>query len=413
MTTPSHRITSLIILVLASLTAIGPLAIDMYLAALPGIALDLNTTASHAQLTLTAFMLGMALGQITVGPLSDRIGRIRPLYLGVVISFLATLACAFVPSIEIFIIARLLMGFFGAFGLVLARAIIADSTRGLQTAKLMGILMMINGFAPILAPLIGGLILTIGTWRTIFATLATFMFFSMLAVFAVLRESLPASKRRTGSIWSTYAHLGTVLAIPRYRGFMFTMVLAFGALFAYVSGSTYVLQNVLGISQTQFTWIFGINSLGIVGMSTLTTYLVGRVPQRLMLSVGVISLLLVSLALTLHFSWGISLWPTLVLFFLATCSVGLIFGNASALALVQARSAAGSASALMGSSQFIMGGIASPLVALGGAHAYLPMAYTMLGFAVLTAFALFTTPIAPGDWTKHGAEEYARQHKLK
>lgn len=405
------RITPVTILVLASLTAIAPLAIDMYLAALPTISTDLGTTASRAQMTLSAFMLGMAVGQIFIGPLSDKIGRRRPLYFGAVLSLLATIACVFAPTIELFIAARFLMGMAGSFGLVLARAIIADSTQGLQTAKLMGIMMMINGFAPVLAPLAGGIILTFGTWRTIFAVLALFMMLSTVAVISLIKESLPVEKRTQGSLITVYKGLGQVIKIPRYRGFMLTMVLAFGTLFAYVSGSTYVLQNVLGLSESQFTWVFGINSLGIVGMSTLVTYLVGKVSQRLMLSIGVFSLLAVSLLITLHFSLGPSLTPTLILLFLTTCSVGLIFGNASALALVQARHLAGSASALMGSVQSVVGGLASPLVALGGASAYMPMAYTMLGFAVLAAITLLTTPLAPGDWLAEGAEEYAKKNR--
>lgn len=404
-----HKITPLVLVVLASLTAVAPLGIDMYLAALPAISTDLGTTASRAQLTLTAFMVGMGIGQIFIGPMSDKIGRIRPLYIGVVLSTLSALACYFAPTVEFLIAARFLMGASGSFGMVLARAIVTDSTRGLQTAKLMGILMMINGFAPVLAPLIGGFVLSFGTWRTIFIVLTVFMALSALSVFIFVRESLPVERRQTGSILSTYKGIGQVIKIPRYRGFMLTMVLGFGTLFAYVSGSTYVLQNVLELSQTQFTWVFGVNSLGIVGMSSLVTYLVGRVSQRKMLVFGVLMLLLVSVAITILFSIKIMLVPTLILLFLTTCSVGLIFSNASALAIVQTRHLAGSASSLMGAVQSVVGGIASPLVALGDADAYMPMAFTMLGFAVLTALALFTTPVAPGDWTKQGAEEYARR----
>ncbi|QRZ61292.1 multidrug effflux MFS transporter [Rothia sp. ZJ932] len=410
--TVQPKITPAIIVVLASLTAVAPLGIDMYLAALPGIAQDLGTTASRAQMTLSAFMLGMAVGQVFIGPLSDKIGRLRPLYMGVIINLCATAFIIFAPTIELVIAARFLAGMGGSFGMVVARAIVADSTRGLQTARLMGIMMMINGFAPVLAPLVGGLVLTFGTWRTIFGVLSIFIFLSTIAVFMVIKETLPAEKRRTGNLFDTYKGLGQVLAIPRYRGFMLTMVFGFGTLFAYVSGSTYVLQNVLGLSETQFTWVFGANSLGIMMMTSLVTYLVGRVPQRTMLTVGVVSLLVVSISILVLFSVGISLIPTLILFFLTTCSVGLLFGNASALALVQARHMAGSASATMGATQSIMGGIASPLVALGGASAYMPMGYTMVAFAILAALAFFTTPVAPGDWTKQGAEEFSRAENL-
>ena len=399
----SFGLSPLFIVVLALLTAIAPLATDMYLAALPSVAENLNTTSTNASLTLSAFMVGMALGQLVVGPLSDKTGRRKPLLFGVVVCFIATVACGFAPNIELLIFARFMMGFTGSIGAVLARSIVTDTTQGLATAKLMGIMMMINGFAPVLAPLFGGWVLSWGSWRDIFHVLGVITAIMMLGVVFVVKETLPVEERYQGTALSVYSELPKVFKIRRYLGFMLTMCFAFGALFSYISGSTFVLQKILGLSETQFTIVFGVNSIGIVLFSAIATKLVGRVAQRRIVNVGVVSLLVVS------FIVGISLVPTLVLLFLLTSSCGLIFGNASALALNEARHMAGSASAVMGTVQAMLGALAAPLVSFAGEHEYLPMGFSILGFAVLTALVLWTTPRKDSDYSadgeSHGADE--------
>lgn len=391
---PSRGLPLISIFALASLTAVGPLAIDMYLAALPTIALDFSTTAAAAQLTLTAFMLGMGAGQFIVGPLSDKTGRRVPLLIGVFLCAASALTCVFAPTIQLLIIARFIMGFTGSIGLVLSRAIVADSTSGLQTARLMSIMMMINGFAPVIAPLLGGLVLSFGTWRDIFKVISIIVALSLVMVSLFVKESLPVERRRTGSLLSTYMGMVEAAKNPRYRGFTLTLVLTFGALFGYISGSPYLLQNALGLSEIHFTYAFGANSLGVVLASTINARLVGKVEPRQILTFGTFSLLTVTTLLLVHIFLGPMLLPTLLLLFCFTTSVGLIFGNASALALGETRHVAGAASALLGTVQSLMGGLASPLVALGGSHSYLPMALTMFGFALLAVLALITTPRA-------------------
>ena len=399
-TKTSFGLSPLFIVVLALLTAIAPLATDMYLAALPAVAENLNTTSTNASLTLSAFMVGMALGQLVVGPLSDKTGRRKPLLIGAVVCFIATVSCGFAPNIELLIFARFMMGFTGSIGAVLARSIVADTTEGLATAKLMGVMMMINGFAPVLAPLFGGWVLSWGSWRDIF---------HVLGVIFVIKETLPVEERYQGTALSVYSELPKVFKIRRYLGFMLTMCFAFGALFSYISGSTFVLQKILGMSETEFTIVFGVNSIGIVLFSAIATKLVGRVAQRRIVNVGVVSLLVVSSLLLVSFLVGISLVPTLVLLFLLTSSCGLIFGNASALALNEARHMAGSASAVMGTIQALLGALAAPLVSFAGEHEYLPMGFSILGFAVLTALVLWTTPRKDSDYSadgkSHGAGE--------
>ena len=290
----SFGLSPLFIVVLALLTAIAPLATDMYLAALPAVAENLNTTSTNASLTLSAFMVGMALGQLVVGPLSDKTGRRKPLLIGAVVCFIATVACGFAPNIELLILARFMMGFTGSIGAVLARSIVADTTEGLATAKLMGVMMMINGFAPVLAPLFGGWVLSWGSWRDIFHVLGVITAIMMLGVIFVIKETLPVEERYQGTALSVYSELPKVFKIRRYLGFMLTMCFAFGALFSYISGSTFVLQKILGLSETEFTIVFGVNSIGIVLFSAIATKLVGRVAQRRIVNIGVVSLLVVS-----------------------------------------------------------------------------------------------------------------------
>ncbi|MFW0110751.1 multidrug effflux MFS transporter [Rothia sp. CCM 9417] len=389
---PSAGLPLIAIFTLASLTAVGPLAIDMYLAALPTIAEEFSSSAALTQFTLTSFMLGMGSGQFLVGPLSDKTGRLLPLRIGVFCCALATLACAFAPTIQALILARFFMGFAGSIGLVLSRAIVTDSTRGKETARLMSIMMMINGLAPVLAPILGGIVLSYGSWQDIFKLLALIITLSMILVLTFIKESLPLERRRRGSLASTYRGVIEVAQNPSYRGFMLTMVLAFGALFAYISGSSYLLQKVLGLDAVHFTYVFGFNSLGIVLVSSLNARLVSHFAPVRLLTWGAWSLLASSALLTVHFLAGASLLPTLILLFTFTSSLGLVLGNASALALSQVRQEAGAGSALLGTTQALMGALASPLVALGGSQAYLPMAVTMFGFALLAVLALMRTP---------------------
>lgn len=381
----------LAVFTLASLSALGPLAIDMYLAAFPTISSDFSTSEVATQFTLTAFMLGMGTGQFLIGPLSDKLGRRRPLLFGMAFCALSALACFLAPSIELFIAARFLMGFTGSIGMVISRAIVADSTQGAQTARLMSLLMMINGFAPVLAPLLGGLILSYGHWRTIFAFIALFVLCSLALVIFTIKESLPPEARRQGSLLGSYRGMVEALQVGSYRGYMLTLVFGFGALFAYISGSPYLLQKVLGLSEIHFTYAFGINSLGIVLASSINRRLVGKVDPRKVLKAGSALMLAATGGLLLHLLTGPLLPVTLLLLFSFTTSCGLIFGNASALALGQVKRVAGAASALMGTFQALAGVLASPLVALGGSSNPLPMALTMLAAACLSALALAST----------------------
>lgn len=391
------RITVPLLVLFGALSGIAPMATDMYLAAFPRMSEDLDTQPSTIQLTLSAFMVGLALGQLITGPLSDQWGRRRPLLIGSVVCFLATVGCALAPTVGVLIACRLVMGLSGAAGIVLARSMIADLSRGTQTARYMNYMMMINGLAPILAPTVGGVILLLGTWRTIFVVLTAVTLLLALGVFFLAPETLPAQRRQPGGLRSVGHGIATIVRRPRYVGLVAAFVFSFGTLFAYVSGSTYVLQNLMGLSSTQYALVFGANSLGILICSVLANALLRRfsaagIAQTGLGIIAVAAVTLLGLSLV-----GLTLVPALVLLFLCVACQGLVFGNVTSLALAEGREVAGAASALLGASQFAMGGLVSPLVGLAGDRAVLPMAITMAVCALvaLVVFRLTMTRTRP------------------
>lgn len=370
------------ITVLALLTSIAPLATDMYLPALPRVVDDLGTTASGVQLTLTAFLVGLALGQLVIGPLSDARGR-RPLLLvGAVVCALAGVAVALSPSIAFMVAARFVQGFAGAAGIVLARAVIVDRTTGRRTAQLFTLMMAINGIAPVVAPLVGsGLVDVIG-WRGIFVVLAGLAVLMVVGILAAVPETLPVERRRTGGLRRTATDIGAVLRRAPYVSWTLVLALSFSTMFAYISGSSFVLQDVLGLSTAGYAAAFAANAGGLV----LTSVLGARwdVEPRRKATIGVAVLVAAAAALLAVTLLGSPTWPVLGLLFVAVSSLGLIMGNATALATDHVRDVAGTGSALLGALQFGLGAAVSPLV---GSSA-VAMAAVMVGASALAAVAL-------------------------
>lgn len=376
--------------VLALLSAVPPLATDMYLPAFPQLSREFGVPASQVQLTLTAFLLGLALGQLCIGPLSDGWGRRRPLLAGTAVCFLATLACALAPDVHTLTLARFVQGVSGAAGVVLARAIIADTSQGPAMAKTLGIMMMIGGVAPITAPAVGSLLLGLGGWRVVFGVLALAVVPMFLGALLRLPETLPPSARHGGGLRSLLGNAGQILRNRVFMGYLLTNVGAFGALFAYISASPFVLQDALGLSPQSYGLVFGANALGLVLAGALCVRLVGRVPTRRLLAIGLGGLWLATLAQLVGIWLGPTLWLTLGLMWLAITSLGLVFGNASSLALGSVGHSRGTASAFLGSCQFAIGAAVSPLVGLGGKLDARPMAVVMFAGACLAVVALRT-----------------------
>lgn len=378
--------------VLALLTAVAPLALDMYLPAFPEMAKDLDTTASGVQLTLTACLIGLGLGQLFIGPLSDSTGRRRPLLIGSFVCLIAGIACALAPNAGVLAVARFVQGLSGAAGVVLARAVISDTARGAAAAKLLGVLMIINVIAPVIAPLSGGAIIATTGWRAVFWIQAALALIMFLGVLVFVTESLPESARARGGIKSTIHAAGEVLSNRNYLGYLLTFCFAFAALFAYISASPFVMQNVMGLSTGAYTLLFGLNALVITITSAVAAALAGRVPYRNMIVVGLTVGVLASASLLATILNGVPMVPTLVLFATFQGSLGFVFANATALALEETGRNAGTGSAFLGFLQFTLAAVVSPLVGTRGEETAMPMALTMIASIVLSvlAFGLLT-----------------------
>ncbi len=390
--TPSSR---WLLPVLALLSAVAPLATDMYLPSLPRMAHDLGTSASGIQLTLTAFLAGVASGQLVIGPLSDGLGRRRPLLLGTVLCLLASIACALSNGVEMLVAARFLQGFSGGAGVVLARAIIADTSSGATAAKRMSLMMVIGGLAPVLAPVIGGLVANLGGWRTVMWVIVGLVTLMWLGVQLVVGETLPVEARHGGGLRGVLGNAGKVLGNRRYVGYALTMVFAFAAMFSYIAASPFVLQNVLGLSQTHYAVIFGCNAFGLMLGNIVNVRLAGKVAPRRLLAIGVSGLLLMTLVLFALTLSGMPRWPSLIALWLVMPCLGLSYGNAVALALAQVREYAGAGSAFIGTFQFLGGALVAPVVGLAGDRDPRPMVVMMLLLASLAAVSLFRTIRTP------------------
>ncbi|MGN8244137.1 multidrug effflux MFS transporter [Cellulomonas soli] len=370
--------TPALVVVLALLTAVAPLAIDMYLPAFPDMADDLGTSATGIQLTLTAFLVGLAVGQLVVGPLSDRIGRRRPLLLGSLLCLVASVACALAPSVGVLAGARLIQGLSGAAGVVLARAIVADTSRGAAAARLLGVLLIISVIAPVAAPLGGGAIIATVGWRGVFWVQAALVLAMLVGAALLVHESLPAAARTRGGLRATLADVRHVLGDRTYVGYLLTFAFAFAALFAYIAASPFVVQNVLGLSETTFTLVFSLNALAITVTSGAAASLAGKVAYRRMIALGLVVAGAVGVGLLVAVLAGVPTVPTLALFTVFQGSLGLVFGNATTLALAQTGAHAGTGSAFLGFGQFTLAAIVSPLVGIRGETTATPMAVVLL-----------------------------------
>jgi MFS transporter, DHA1 family, multidrug resistance protein len=390
-----------LVVIIGALSAFGPLSIDMYLPALPSLPQEFTGTASQVQLTLTACLLGLAAGQVIAGPLSDRMGRRRPLLAGLLMYALASLMCAVAPTLPALIAFRLLQGLAGAAGVVIARAVVRDLFSGSDVARFFALTMLINGLAPILAPIIGGQMLRFTTWRGVFVLLTVIGVGLFLLAALGLRESLPEEQRHTGGIVETLRTFRALLTDRIFVGYALASGLAFAAMFAYISGSPFVLQRIYGVSPQTFSVIFGTNALGIVVASQISGRLAGRVRPRKLLAIGLRYSVVGGLLLLGVVLLGVGLVGVLLGLFLVVSSIGLIAPNATALAMAEHRRRAGSASALVGVMQYIAGAAVAPLAGVGGAGTALPMAVIM---AFLPLGALLTFVLLTGRQTEAAAD---------
>jgi DHA1 family bicyclomycin/chloramphenicol resistance-like MFS transporter len=368
-----------LVLVLGALSAIGPLTIDTYLPALPELSAQLGATDAQAQATITGLLIGLGLGQLVIGPLSDAFGRRRPLLLGLAAHAAMSLMCALAPTITMLAFTRTLQGVAGAAVAVVSMAMVRDLFTGYQAAQLLSRLVLVLGVAPILAPSLGSALLDVTTWQGIFVTLAVVAVALLALAFVALPETLPPARRRPASIeGSVRAYAG----LFGDRVFVVLVVVAglmFATLFAYISGSPFILQELYQLSPQQFGVAFSANAVGMIAMTQLNPILLKRFSPVAILAAAVALALAGSLALfaTSVTGTGGLLGFMIPLFFVASAA-GLSFPNAPAIALSRHGEAAGTASALLGSSQFLIGGMVAPLVGMLGNGTAVPMAVIMV-----------------------------------
>lgn len=382
MTQAKQQLSTPLIMGLALLSATSALSTDMYLPALVEIGADLGTTDPMVQLTLSAFMVGMAVGQLIIGPISDQRGRRTLLIGGAVASLIASVVCALAPSIGVLVLARLVQGLGGGACVVISRAIVPDLARGRAAAQAFALLMIIQGVAPVLAPLIGGVLVGPFGWRGVFWALAVINVVQVVVVVLGIRESRPPAERTGAGLGGVLANYRFVLGNARFLAYALTLAFAFGAMFSYIAASPFVIQSEMGFPVLAYSAIFGINALGLVLGGMLNRRLLQRHhPHRIMVTVLRSFILLCLLLVTEVLLLGNDLL-FLVLLFLITSHIPMVMANATALGTETVRSHSGSGSAIMGFIQFSMAGLVSPLVGLGSDRA-LTMALFMAGCALL------------------------------
>lgn len=360
-------------LILGALTAFGPLSIDMYLPSLPALTGDLNTSTSLVQISLTACLLGLAFGQLLVGPLSDARGRRKPLIVALVIYAISSLLCAISSSIWVLIVLRVVQGVSGAAGIVISRAMVRDMYSGSELTKFFSLLMLVNGVAPILAPITGGLLLEITSWRGVFVVLSVLGAIMLLGALFGLPETLPIQRRSTGGIKGTLSTFRSLIGDRVFMGYALSQGLVLAAMFGYISGSPFVLQNIYGVSPQTFSVLFAINGLGIIIASQITGRLAGKVSETRLLVTGLGLAALGGILLLIMILIGAGLLAVMIPLFFVVSSVGVVTTTGFSLAMQNQERSAGSASALLGLLPFVFGAIAAPLVGLGGSHTAVPM----------------------------------------
>lgn len=384
----SAKVPFILVIFLGMLTAITPLATDLYLPALPIMPGELNTTASNIQMTIGVMTFGVAIGQLFGGPISDTMGRKLPLIIGNLLCVISGIICAYAPSIEILLLGRFLQGLTGSVGVVISKAIARDFASGQELTKLFALLMMVNGLAPVLAPLVGGQLLFFTTWRVIFVILALFSTILLVGSF-LFRESLPKEKRITGGIGTAVKNYIKLIKDKPFLGQTLIQLFAFGTFFSYISGSSFVYQNIFQLSAQEFSYLFGINSCGIILASAISGRISNVITSKQLLTFSLWQLTIGSLLFLVAMLLEWPLIPVTIILFFTVCTVSL-FGSASfSMAMTSYGKMAGSASAILGFASMFAAGIVSPLVGIGGDHTGIPMGITMLVCAALSLLCLY------------------------
>lgn len=402
----SEKISPSLLLTLGLLSAVAPFATDLYLSAMPQIVDDLSTTTSGAQLSLTAFLIGAAVGQPLFGPLSDRIGRRRPLLAGTVIYLAASVGAALAPSLALLVLFRLVQGISGAAGMVIGRAVVTDSYRGTQAAQAMSLMMMVGGIAPVLAPFAGSLLADPVGWRGLLWIVAVLGLISLVCVLAFIRETHPGFSGKDAASGTSADTTGTTdtgsadnagdsgsgLASRAFIAPVLAFSFGFATMMAYISASPFLYQKYMGMGTVSYGLAFALNALALMVVSIVSSKLAVRFRvrhlTRIGLGVNLVGAALFGLMVMLDAPAVSLMVPLLII----VGSLGLVMGNATSLALSAVPGASGAGSAVLGFLQFGLAGLVSPLVSVNGEMDPAPLAVVMLVASVVASVAIAASP---------------------
>jgi DHA1 family bicyclomycin/chloramphenicol resistance-like MFS transporter len=393
---PTGRARLGLALLLAMLTVLGPLNIDMYLPAFPEISADLGANASQVQLSLTTCLVGLAAGQVVIGPISDARGRRGPLLLCIALFILASVLCALAPNTAVLVLGRFLQGFTASAGVVLSRAVVRDVFDGAALTRFFALIMVVVAVAPMVAPVVGGgvLLLPSATWRSIFWTLALLGAVIVLVVAVRLPETLPAERRIPSTLGGSLRTMGVLVRDRRYLGYTLIVGLLHGGSFAYVAGTPFVYQDLYGVSPQVFGFLFGVNGIAIILGSAAVGRLSERFGERSLLALAVtVAVASTAVVLTTAFLQGPLALLVVPIFLYMTC-MGMVLTGSFALAMEGQENRAGSASSLLGALPMIIGAAVAPLVGLDETTA-IPMGLLLFGSSTLGLLVMLTMTRPP------------------
>ena len=378
---PTGRRALFLFLVLGGVAVYGPASMDMYIPALPKLAESFGVATSAAELTITAYLIGLAVGQLVAGPLSDVLGRRRPLLVGLAVYAAASLLCALAPAFYLLVAMRLLQGLAAAGGVAISRAIIRDMYSGVQAARYFSRLMLMIGLAPVVAPILGAQLLRVTSWRGIFVTLSLLSLVLLLVTASFLPETLRAERRSAGSVAATGRTFAILFRDRVFLAYALALGCATASIVGYLTGSPFVIEDVYGRSPQFFSLVFSVIALAMIAFSQLNAGLVRHVSSSCLLACGLAVNVASGTALVMVVVvGGLGLWPLLACFLILFSTWGIIQPNVTALGLADYPQVAGTASAALGLFQYGMGAIAAPLVGAGGSRTVMPLAQTIMAF---------------------------------
>ncbi|NOU63915.1 Bcr/CflA family efflux MFS transporter [Paenibacillus sp. LMG 31461] len=369
-------------LLLGLFSTLGPFTIDMYLPAFPQIVEKFGTTASLVQLSLTACLLGLGVGQVVMGSLSDVYGRRKPLLISMALYVVASIACAIAPSIWLLIFARLVQGFVASAGIVISRAIARDMFSGHELTKFFSLLLLVGNLGPLVAPVAGSGVLSLTSWVGVFVALAFLGMFLLAMTKWSLKETLPIERRSPSNFAQQLRNYGSLLRDRSFTGYMLAQGVMIAGVFAYVSGTPFIYQNIYGVSPTVFALLFGSNGITLIIGSQLVGRMAHRVSEQFFLLLGLYMAGAASVAVLLVGIFHGPLYALVIPLVFFVASIGITSTAAFPLAMESQGHMAGSAAALMGVVPFLLGAVVSPLVGIAGEHTAVP-----LGVIILTTSA--------------------------